>query len=790
MYLNILKKDLKRKKAMNTILLIFIILAATFIGASVNIFFSITTAIESYFEKAELTDFISVTFENEENSQLIEDFLEKNSEVDEWWKDECVFVTEDHFKQKDGKDFILKSTGILTSFDMHQQKFFDSENQLITSMEEGTIYLPIMLLEENDLKVGDEIIFEKDGFKQTFKVAGQVKDAFLGSPMMGTARFIMSSKDFEAIYKSQVVQRGEMYAVNTTNLEKFNEAYVELAPQIIVNCDKKIIQLTYVMDTIIAALLIIVSVCLIIIALVILRFTIVFTLSEEFREIGIMKAIGIRSTKIGMIYIIKYLGIAVVGAVIGLCLSIPFGEMLIREVSRNMIMEQSPYIMIINVLCALIVVGIVFMFCYGCTMKIKKILPIEAIRSGTKSERFRKKGFIRLSRSKLPPIMFMAFNDLLSDLKKYIVLLIIFTLGILMVIVPINTINTLRSDHLVTWFSMVKSDVYLSQDAVMNSFMKEHGREALKLYLTEMEETLEKEGIEAKASCEMLFKFKVGFEDKVNNSIAFQGTGTTANQYTYMEGTPPQYADEVAITYKSSEEIGAGIGDTIHIKIGEEDSAYIVTAFFQSMTNLGEGIRFSEKAAIDYSKAAGNFAIQLNYVDEPNKEEKEVRLEQIKTIFTTAKVYTASEYITVMIGDVASQLDGIKQLIVTVVLFINMLVALLMVKTFITKEKGEIAMLKAVGFKTGELMMWQSMRIGIILIAATVLGVLLSGPIANLSTAKVFEMMGASTIEFQIIPWEVYGLYPGMLLVATMVGSMLAALQIRKINAKETNHIE
>lgn len=56
MYLQILKKDLKRKKTMNLILLIFIILAATFIASSANNMVTVTTALDSYFEKAEVPD--------------------------------------------------------------------------------------------------------------------------------------------------------------------------------------------------------------------------------------------------------------------------------------------------------------------------------------------------------------------------------------------------------------------------------------------------------------------------------------------------------------------------------------------------------------------------------------------------------------------------------------------------------------------------------------------------------------------------------------------------------------
>lgn len=44
MYLNILKKDLKRKKTMNMILLVFIILATMFVASGLNNVFTVRTA--------------------------------------------------------------------------------------------------------------------------------------------------------------------------------------------------------------------------------------------------------------------------------------------------------------------------------------------------------------------------------------------------------------------------------------------------------------------------------------------------------------------------------------------------------------------------------------------------------------------------------------------------------------------------------------------------------------------------------------------------------------------------
>ena len=57
MYLQILKKDLKRKRAMNVILLVFIILASMFMSSGVSNIITVTTALDSYFEMADVPDY-------------------------------------------------------------------------------------------------------------------------------------------------------------------------------------------------------------------------------------------------------------------------------------------------------------------------------------------------------------------------------------------------------------------------------------------------------------------------------------------------------------------------------------------------------------------------------------------------------------------------------------------------------------------------------------------------------------------------------------------------------------
>jgi putative ABC transport system permease protein len=228
----------------------------------------------------------------------------------------------------------------------------------------------------------------------------------------------------------------------------------------------------------------------------------------------------------------------------------------------------------------------------------------------------------------------------------------------------------------------------------------------------------------------------------------------------------------------------------VKIKIGAEEKEYIITAIFQSMTNMGEGIRFSEKEDLDYSYVISNLAIQVFFNKDLTSNQKEEYFNKVRQLFTKFDVYTGGEYIGEFMGGISSQLNDVKQFIVIVIIAINMLVSILMVKTFITKEKGEIGMLKSIGFSNDSIISWQVLRIGIILIISTIIGAIISNPISQISSGQVFTMMGASHIEFVIKPLEVYLMYPAIILVCTLFTSFLSALQIKRISAQETNNIE
>lgn len=216
----------------------------------------------------------------------------------------------------------------------------------------------------------------------------------------------------------------------------------------------------------------------------------------------------------------------------------------------------------------------------------------------------------------------------------------------------------------------------------------------------------------------------------------------------------------------------------------------MVTAINQSMNNMGEGVRFHQNARLDYRYAAGSFGMQVNYRDNPDKGELTRRKELLLGLYPDAKVYTSGEYIGYMIGDVAGQLDRLKILILIIVFGINALVAVLMVKSFIIKEKSEIALLKAMGFQDRSLILWQTLRIGIVLFTSVIFGALISSPLSSLIITPIFRMMGAYSIKYEIHAVEVYIVFPFIVLAATSFAAFLSAQGLRRIVSSEISNIE
>jgi len=787
MYLRILKKDLKRKKTTNIILLVFIILASMFVASSVSNIITITTALDSFYEKAGGPDYFVAT-RGKEISEFLTKTFDEMPEIKSYKVENIIYAEGDAFYSNGGKPN-FKNTSIIMSADDAAVNYFDDDNNIITGVEEGTVILSGKTIKNGTLKIGDTLDITVEGVTVSLTIAGDCKDVILGSDMMGMTRFILNEKDYEKLCKGDNLFGGSLWYINSDDISAV-ETVLNKETGIIFNGSESVIKMTYVMDMVIAGVLLVVSICLILVAFVVLHFTITFTLSEEFREIGVIKAIGIGNTMIKKLYMIKYFMIAAVGAVIGFFASIPFGKMLLKSVSESIVFENKNTVFI-NFLCCMFVVVVTLLFCYGCLGRIKKFTPNDALQNGTTGERFRKKSVLRLENTSAKPALFMAFNDILSSPRRYASIVVIYTLCMLLVLILVNTVNTLKSDDLIKIFGMYKSDVYfIESDSELISFLCPDGREMIEKKLQDIEAVLEENGMPADCTLEVMYKYNIIYKDKSFKSVTLQGIGTTTDMYEYYEGTPPQNVNEIAVTPHTAGKLGAGIGDTVTIDNGQGKREYIITALYQSMNNLGEGVRLHQDVETNLGSAAGIFQYQVNFKDKPDKETVSKRIERIKKIFNTDEVNTAGEYVEKMVG-VADLVDGVKILTLSVAIIIIALVTVLMERSFITREQSEIAVIKAIGFKTGFVVSWHTIRFIIIGVVSALIAAAVSTPVTSLSVTPIFKMMGASFgISYKISPLEVFVIYPVIVLSATVLCSMLTSLYTRVITASQASSIE
>lgn len=778
MYFQILKKDLKRKRTMNMILLIFVTLAAMFIASSANNLFAVSNALDDFLKKANVPDywFISANYSDVEQ---FEEFARENGY--DYWISELVQINPQNIRIENEKLEYPNTTVFLST--LGKTHVYDKNNKELISVNDGEIYVTNELFQspDNDFCEGGKIRIRQGGIEKEFTIKGYTKDILFGSKTIGMTRFLVSENDVKLFLdeNAAVVSSVGVYTKDAKYQDKFNA----LGLNLLMTLDRSMIRMMYILDLLIAAVLLVVSVCLILISMVILRFIIHFTIAEEFREIGVMKAIGIPNKTIRGLYIVKYLAISVVGTAIGLGMSFWFSRFMLDSVSQKLIISTGDKYWI-NIVAAIMVGAVVVLFSYFCTRRIREFSPIDAIRSGTTGERFQKKQIMHLERSHMPTVLFMATNDILSSFKSYFSMIVIFILGTLLVIIPVNTINTLRSDNMITMFSMTRSDHIVSQEIFFHPDTDNYA--IIEEQFSKIETMFSENKIAVDVFQEIVFRGNVRKGNQRTNSMAFQGCGTVmTDQYAYIEGTAPQNVCEVALTHLTAEQIGAKIGDDVEIKIGETTKIYTVTAITQSMNNLGEGVRFHQDEKIDYKYAAGAFGIQINYKDHPNEKKLAERKAMLEKLYPNAAVYTSGGYIEYMMGNVAETIDRTKMLILSIVLGINALVAVLMVKSFITKEKGEIALLKAIGFSDNILTVWQALRIGIVLLVSVLIGSFISSPLSALTITPIFRMMGAYSVQYQIHTVEIYVIYPLIILVITVLAAFLSAQGLNRISASE-----
>ena len=788
MFWRILKKDLKRKKTMNIILLLFVVLCSMFAAASVNNIIAVVGGLDYYFEKAELGDYFIIE-RSTGGEDTISKILKHSENVSGYKTYNVVNASCDDLKTDSGKLMEFSNIALICDINNTKQNFFGMDNEVITDVEKGKVYITGSVPKREGVKIGERFYVELGDTKLPLEVAGFAKDALLGSEMMGNPRLLINSADFETLTADETIHTyscGHVYDIDTDNAAAL-ESELNEQNGMLFSGDRDLIKMTYIMNMLVAAIILVVSAGLLIVSFVVLRFTIRFTIAEEFREIGVMKAIGLNNSSIRMLYLVKYLGITLAGAVIGYFGSVPFGNLLLKSVSENMVLGNDNG-MIIGVVCCIAVVLIIMLFGWSSTRRVEKLSAIDAVRSGQTGERFRKRSLLSLGKSKFGSTGFLALNDVTSEPKQYGILTAVFAICTALVMILAVTANTLDSGSLLYLLSMTDSDVYLNDSTRAMEIIA--GTKTICETEDEIADILTENDMPGNVYLEGWYKLPVTAKNG-NFQINFlKCADTVTTDYDYTDGSAPMKPDEIAVTKQISKKLGAEIGDRVTVKIGGEEREFIITAYFQCFNNLGECARFHQDVEIADTLMTSSFSYQITFDDHPDKAVIEERIEKLKDIFDNQNIFDTKGFVKDCMG-VGDMIAAVKNLVLMLSLIIIILLAVLMERSFISKERSEIALLKAVGFDSGSVILYHTMRFGITVIIAIVTASALLMPLTKLIIDPIFGMMGAiGNIEYQFNALEIFGAYPVIIFCVTVLSAALTAIYTKTIKSSDTASIE
>lgn len=253
MFFRMLKNDLKKKKTMNIILLLFIVLASMFLASGINNVVTVMNGTDYYLDKAEVGDFIIITMGDNAIGQL-DGVLSKEKAVEDYRIENVVFGSQENVKKDAGDKLETKNTTVFQSIEGSKIKFFDINNVEINNVEKGHVYTSGDFLEKNGLEPGDKIIVEHESVKLTLTIDGKAKDALLGSEFMGNTRFILSDEDYNTFIEDENISahyRGQIGYVDTEDERAVSAALSECS-DIAFAKGRSVVKMCYVMDMIVA----------------------------------------------------------------------------------------------------------------------------------------------------------------------------------------------------------------------------------------------------------------------------------------------------------------------------------------------------------------------------------------------------------------------------------------------------------------------------------------------------------------------------------------------------------
>ncbi len=756
-----LKNDLARNKIITATLFLFIMMAALLVSSAVGMITELAGAMNQFFQAGEAPHFVQM-HAGDLNQQQVDDFTAGNPLVEKQQTVEMINIDNSllYFGNSDESE---KNSVMEVSFVTQNQDFdflLDQGNQPV-NIEPGAVGIPILYRQRFDLETGDTLRIEKDAFTMELVIAEFIRDVQMNPSVVSSKRIVINEADWQQLKASGIGQQEylvEFLLHDAAQEGEFQQQYLQedlpqKGPAVTFTLIRMVNALT---DGLVAMVMIMVSLLLIVIALICLRFTMLATLEEDYREIGVMKAIGIHPKDIRRLYLTKYRFMAFTASACGYLASLWIHPLLTNNISTYMgSFRQTALHRLIPLAGVMVVAAIVIFFCRRVLKKFTNITAVEALRLGRSPDLGNSSRIMPLRKNRLMDTnVYLGLRDIAGRFRLFGVLGIVLILCSFILIVPINFLSTVKSPTFVNYMGAGRSDLRIDLRQTDN----------IQERYQEMQATLRQDqDIETHAV------FVTSQYNYLNNEGETEKVTVETGDFsqfplTYLQGQAPEREGEIALSYLNAREMEKQVGDTLALTVDEDEQTLTVTGIYQDVTNGGK----TAKAMLPHDPLEVQWYV-VNLDMKPGVD-LSTKMEEYSQVFYPAKVVGMDDYVQQTFGETITQLQKITLLTVLVAVVISMLMTALFFKMLLTKDAANMAIMRMLGFSIAQIRRQYMTRALVMVAIGILLGTLAAATLGQQFISLLGSFSGASEIQFIVNPVIAYILCP-LLLTAAVLGT-------------------
>lgn len=752
---SIIKNDFIKNKAINMALLFFIIFSSMLAVMSVLMAVQTFTSISDLYKVAAPPHFLQM-HKGDIDEAKINKFMSENKLVTYSQIVNMLTVYGENINIV-GNDYNYNLSDCRLDISLIKQNrtrdlLLDTNHKKVV-LKDGEVGVPMLLKEQYHMEIGDHLILNINNTKKEFVIKEFILDSMMNSSMASSTRILISDTDFDALSNGSLKNEYliEAYFDNSNDGETFKTLYqdAELPQNGQLVTYSIIFLISALTDIVTVFILFIVSILLILVAFICIRFTIMTALEEEINEIGTLKAIGLNFRDIRGIYFNKYKVLSLLGVVLGYVIALTSSSLFTGHISSTFgNMKLNPLSLILGLVANFIVFILINHYCKKTLKKIKNITVIDALVNRNVFDKKKKSTKDGLYKSKkLSVNWLMGIREVLYGFKSWLIVLSVVSISIVMIMVPVNLLKTFESPEFITYMGSSQEDILIE---IENGDKLEAKYSDVKKILTN--DPSINDYYEYKT-----IRVKVLNSDNVYTNMDIDSGDNAGNGLKYLTGKAPEGKSEIAISYINSNEIKKVVGDTITILYDGKEHTFNISGVYQDVTSGGN----TSKSKYKFLTLPSNkYSFSVNLKDKNNVKNKSSEWGEV--LGEGVNVDSMDEFINQTLGGVSKQLKTIVIVIIIIGSSLVMLITIMFLKLRLAKDFSEISILKAIGFSEGDIKKQYMIKVGGVSIMGIILGILLTNLIGEslvnvaLSISgigiKNINLITNSLIEYTVFP--------------------------------------